>query len=146
MNARINRIHERALRLVYNDYTLILLKKDESISIHHRNIHYTAIEMYKVKNGLSPSFMNELFQVYNGPSTRSGKLFVKPRVNTVYKGENSLRCFGPTVWDDILPDKFKDCGSLSEFKNALKSWVPENCSCRLCKIFVRGLGFVTVED
>ena len=51
INRKINHIHERALRLVYDNYTTSfddLLKKDNTVSIHHRNIHYVAIEMYKV--------------------------------------------------------------------------------------------------
>ena len=59
MNRKINRIRERALRLVYDDYTSSfneLLKHDKTISIHHRNIHCVAIEMFKAKNHLSPSF------------------------------------------------------------------------------------------
>ena len=66
MNRKINHVHERALRLVYNDYMLSfeeLLKNDKSISIHHRNIHNVAIEMYKVTNKLSPSFMKEIFDL-----------------------------------------------------------------------------------
>ena len=45
MNQKINHVHERALRLVYNDYQSTfeyLLKKDKSLSIHHRNIHRVA--------------------------------------------------------------------------------------------------------
>ena len=51
INRKMNYIHERALRLV-NDYESSfdrLLKNDKSISIHHRNIHNVAIEMFKVK-------------------------------------------------------------------------------------------------
>ena len=32
-----------------------------SLGFHHRNIHQVAIEMYKVKNDLSPPFMKDLF-------------------------------------------------------------------------------------
>ena len=145
MNTRINRIHERALRLVYNDYTTSfteLLKKDKSISIHHRNIHYVAIEMYKVVNDLCPSFISELFEKNNGPTTRKRNMFVRAKVNTVYKGDNSLRIYGPKVWDEMLPEKLKECPSLNKFKNMIKSWVPENCPCRLCKHYVQGLGFI----
>ena len=81
MNRKINRLHERALRIVYGDYTSSfneLLKNDKTISIHHRNIHCVATEMYKAKNGLSPSFMNELFEQNRGPSTRMGNTFVRP--------------------------------------------------------------------
>ena len=49
INRKINHIHERALRLVYDDYTVSfeeLLKQDKSVSIHHRNLQYVAIEMF----------------------------------------------------------------------------------------------------
>ena len=56
MNNKINRIHERALRLVYSDHVSSfdeLLKKDGSFSIHHRNIPSLAIELYKFFHDLS---------------------------------------------------------------------------------------------
>ena len=40
-NNRINKLHERALRLVYNDYKSTfedLLTKDGSFTVHHYNI------------------------------------------------------------------------------------------------------------
>ena len=64
MNRKINHVHERALRLVYNDYQSNfeeLLTRDKSVSIHHRNIQQVAIELYKVKNDLSPPFMKGIF-------------------------------------------------------------------------------------
>ena len=148
MNSKINRIHERALRLIYNDYTSSfheLLRNDKSISIHHRNIHSVAVEMYKAKHDLSPSFMKEIFHLNCGPSTRKGNTFFRPKVNTVYKGDFSLRIFGPIVWNNMLPEKIKASSTLSEFKNKIKSWIPENCPCRLCKNYIRGLGFVSVS-
>ena len=56
LNKEINYIHEKLLRLVYNDYTNTfedLLVNDKSVSIHHYNIQRVAIEMFKVKNNLS---------------------------------------------------------------------------------------------
>ena len=87
MNRKINHVHERALRLVYEDYTSSfdeLLQNDKTISIHHRNIHNVAIEMYKAKNDLSPSFMKENFEHKRGLSTRKGDTFARPNVNKVY--------------------------------------------------------------
>ena len=101
MNNKINHIHERALRLVYQDYVTSfedLLKKDNSLTFHQRNIHQVAIEMFKVKHDLSPPFMKEIFTcTSNDKGTRSGDTFVRPGVGSVYKGDQSLRSFGPIV-------------------------------------------------
>ena len=149
MNKKINHIHERALRLVYQDYTSTfeqLLKKDGSLTFHHRNIHHVAIEMFKVKHDLSPPFMKEIFTPkVNEKGTRSGDTFERPNVTSVKKGDRSLRSFGPIVWNEMLPSKLKECNSLSEFKNSIKSWTPDSCRCELCKTYVLGLGHTNVS-
>ena len=64
LNNKINRIHERALRIAYNDKSSNfqeLLDKDNSVTIHHRNIRTLAIETYKFLQGLSPPLFNEIF-------------------------------------------------------------------------------------
>ena len=63
LNNKINRIHERALRITYNDKSSYgeLLTKDRSVTIHHKNIRVLAIEIYKVVQGMSPPLLNEIF-------------------------------------------------------------------------------------
>ena len=64
LNHRINKIHERALRIVYNDHQCTfeeLLERDNSFTIHERNIQKLAIEMFKVNNGLSVQLVSENF-------------------------------------------------------------------------------------
>ena len=66
MNNKINRIYKKSLRLTCFDYSSNfdeLIKKDRSFSIHDRNIHTLAIEIYKLFHGLSPSIMKHIFQV-----------------------------------------------------------------------------------
>ena len=77
--------------------------------------------------------------------TRSGDTFERPNVDSVKKGDRSLRSFGPIVWNEMLPNKFKECKNLSEFKNSIKSWAPDNCHCELCKTYVQGLGYINVS-
>ena len=48
LNNKINRIHERALRITYNDKSSSyreLLTKDRPVTIHHRNIRALATEI-----------------------------------------------------------------------------------------------------
>ena len=64
LNSRVNKVNVRALRIVYQDYASSfteLLEKDNSTTIHKRNIQLLATEIFKVKNGLSPPFMSEIF-------------------------------------------------------------------------------------
>ena len=149
MNRKINHVHERALRLVYNDYHLTfgeLLSKDKSVCIHHRNIHQLAIEMYKVKSDLSPPFMKEIFNyIGHGRKTRLGDKFQRPNINKVHMGEQSLRGFGPIMWNTMLPEKLKDCASLEEFKESIKSWVPQ-CHCKICMNYIEGVGYVELFE
>ena len=87
-NNKINRLHERALRFVYDDYSSSfaeLLKVDNSFTIHHYNIQTLCIELYKVYNNLSQTVFSELFTKneisYN---LRLHSDFVIPKVKRVY--------------------------------------------------------------
>ena len=59
-------LHERCLRIIYNDKQSSfteLLNKDNSVSVHIRNIRRLAIEMFRFYIGLSPPLMNNLFKL-----------------------------------------------------------------------------------
>ena len=42
-----------------------LLDLDESFCIHHRNLQKVATEMYKIKNNISLTLIQDLFPVYD---------------------------------------------------------------------------------
>ena len=125
-NNKINNLHESALRIVYDDYTSSfneLLDRDGSFSVHRNNIQTLAIEIYKVMHNLSEGIIfNEIFtaRTYNGPSLRAQSKLQPPHVNSVNNGENSLRFFGPIVWN-ILPTSIKNIDSLHDFKRLIKN-------------------------
>ena len=80
-------------------------------------------------------------------STRSGtNKFVRSNVITVNRGENSLRTFGPILWNTMLPENLKCLDSLDTFIENIKKWVPDNCNCKICKTYVEGLGFIEIFD
>ena len=146
LNRRINHIHERGLRIVYEDYTSSfteLLKINGSVSIHHRNIQLVAIVMFKVKNGLCPEIMRDIFQL--NTNANSTATFVIPRIKSEFMGKLSLRYFGPVVWEIMLPEVYKSITNIEKFKEDIKNWEPD-CKCRLCKTFINGLGFTETSE
>ena len=67
-NDKINRLHESFLRIIYSDKQSpfkTLLERDGSVSVHSQNLQILATEMYKIKNGLPPLTVTELFEQRN---------------------------------------------------------------------------------
>ena len=98
LNNKINRIHERALRVVYQNKTLTfdeLLLKDNSIRVHHKNLQILAAEIFKVRNELAPKIMEEIFEMrtldYN---LRNDTIFRNKNFKTVRYGQESLSYLG----------------------------------------------------
>ena len=143
-NTRINHLHERALRIVFNDNESTfedLLQKDNSVSIHRKNIRLLCIELYKVKNNLSTHLMSEIFNLRNiDYNLRSQTDFKQGPVNTVNYGLKSLRYLAPKIWD-IIPLKLRNSGSLTEFITNIKSWIPKQCPCTLCWVYIHHVGY-----
>ena len=85
-NRKINRLHERFLRTIYNDKQSSfneLLEKDGSASIHERNLQFLATGMYKISNGLSKPLMKNIFPINRNPyNLRQNSQFSRPRINS----------------------------------------------------------------
>ena len=145
LNNRINRLHERALRLVYKNTQLTfeeLLKKDNLFSIHHRNLQKLSTEIYKVKNNLSPTIMKSIFPTRQFPyDLRNKNPFKSGNVNTIFNGTETISFRGPKTWA-IVPENIKNSTSLMEFKSKIRKWEPKGCTCRLCKLYINNLGFI----
>ena len=145
LNNRINKLHENALQLVYNNYNLSfndLLELDNSYTIHHRNLQKLATEIFKVKNNLSPIFMKDVFPISTNPyNLRNVPDFKTSNIRTVYNGTETISFRGPKTWA-LVPDEIKMSKSLPEFKDKIKHWNPDGCMCRLCKTYIQNLGFI----
>ena len=151
-NNKINKLHERALRIVYDDYNSKfeeLLTKDGSFTIHQQNIQTLAIEMFKIYNRFSQIAFLDLFNQYNNEdnfySLRSQPDFQIPRINTTLKGAESVRYFGPVIWNSI-PVEIRNIKNFETFKTEIRKWKPIKCPCRLCKTYVKDLGFVSLSE
>ena len=144
-NNLINRVHERALRIAYKDYTSTfqdLLLNDKSVTIHNRNLQLLATEIYKYLNGFSPKIMEQIFSLNaHNHDLRSKISFRDYNFKTVHYGQQSIAYLAPRIWKQV-PTDIKESISIRSFKLKIKSWVPMNCPCRLCKKYIPNLGFV----
>ena len=145
-NMKINRLHARCLRIIYNDKQssfIKLLEKDNSVSIHQKKPADFSYSIVQSSNGLSPVLMNDIFKLRGEQTFNLQKLsqFYRPKVNSVYNGTESVSFLGPKIWD-LVPNELKDIGNLAAFKKTIKKWSPEKCPCRLCKYYVRNVGFL----
>ena len=121
---RINHLHERALRTVYNHNVLTfekLLEKDNSVTIHVRNLRILATELYKTKENLATQIMHEIFEQKNIQyNLRSQSDFQLGLVKTVNCGLRALRYLGPNKWN-IVRFEIKNSEALAQFKMKIKS-------------------------
>ena len=97
--------------------------------------------MFKVINGLAPEIMKNVFPIREQVRYPSQNVFESRNVHTTKYGIESLAHFGPKLWK-IVPNDLKNIKSLDLFKKRIKTWIPDNCPCDLCRTYVKGVGFV----
>ena len=145
LNNKINSIHERALRISYEDYVSTyeqLLEKDNSVSIHQRNLQMLATEMFKVFKKIPPKILNDIFiQKTANYDLRNNSFFHTRKVTSVYHGTESLSFLGPKIWN-LVPLEIKQSENIVIFKREIKKFKFSACPCRLCKTFIPELGFI----
>ena len=145
LNNKINKLHESALRLAYDDRQSTfeeMLNTDKSITIHHRNVQVLAVEFYKVYHGLAPKPMNDISKKRNVTCNfRKNSTFETRNIKSVYYGSETISFIEPKIWK-FLPSNIKDSKNFNIFKSNIKSWKPENCPCRLCRLYIADIGFI----
>ena len=137
---KIERIQERALRAVFKSFSEPyeeLLKKAKLSSLLNRRLHDIAVLIYKVKNGLAPSIINEIFIQTNTRYSLRNNDFRIPRFDTVSYGKHTIRYLGPYIWSKLNVD-LRSSPSINSFKMKIRkldlSKILENninC-CKLC--------------
>ena len=147
INNRINRLHERALRLGHNDYDASfqdLLIKDKSVTIHQRNLQVFAILLYKIINNEAPEIVRKMFYSDYQPhyNLRQNFEFQTVNIRTVRYGTESLTHLANKIWS-IIPTEAKNAPTLESFKQQIKLWQTTNCPCGLCKTYIQQIGFIS---
>ena len=120
-NNKINHILEIALRIVYKEFLTSFeasLTKDKSVKIHNRNLQQLAIKIFKVKMGISPTMMKEIFSFSNSNNynLKSGTHLSRLIFHAMHNGTESITNLGSKIWE-LVPQNIKEANSLSSFKN-----------------------------
>ena len=147
VNNKINHLHKHSHRIVYKDNNSSfkdLLMKDNSFTVRYRNIQWPAIKLFKVKENLSNTIMNDTLQTRTlTHNLMSQTDFARNFVNTSCFGLNSLRYFASKMWN-IVPSDIKNASNLHIFKNKIRKWEPKEFHCDLCRPYASNLGLVNL--
>ena len=93
---RDNKIHERALKIVYDGSLYLsfdkLLIKDKSVTIHQGNLQLLGTEIFKVKNGVSTGLI-DIFLFVSEPcdlrnNREAGQIFTEQKVFLLWVQES----------------------------------------------------------
>ena len=109
-----------------------LLDRDDTKTIHTKNLQKLMVEVYKSFNHLNSEYMWEFFVKKDVPhNLRTNELYKLPSASSKRYGLNSLSFRGSLLWN-TLNDKLKLASSLEKFKKDLSSWDGRSCTCYIC--------------
>ena len=104
------------------------------------------MEIFQIKMKLAPEMMNDIFDFIKCRYPLKNKMGFKSRnIGTVRYEIKTAAFVGSRIWTN-MPNELKESTSLNEFKSKIKTWKPENCPCKLCKIYLQRIGYLQVTD
>ena len=89
--------------------------------------------------------MNDVFEFIEKPcSLRTTSRIRSRKIRTKKYGIETPSYLGPKLWN-LVPNEYKTIESLEDFKAKIKTWLPENCPCKLCKNICSSSGFYLIS-
>ena len=144
MQTNIDHANKRALMILQNDYGASfqsLFACSNSFTINMKNLQKLMIEIYKALNNMNLSIVWEFYKkkcvTYD---LRKRELCKIPEAKTSSYGVESLSFRGSFLWN-TLDDSIKQEPSLAHFKNKMKHYTREQCTCRICITSEHGTSF-----
>ena len=127
LNNKINRIHERTLRI-------------QLYIIHNgKSLWNFVIEKYKFLQGLSLPILDEVFEEWDCNYNLRSIIFLNRRgVNSIMYGTESVSFLAPKTLD-TLPKEIVDSERHNTFKAKIKKWIPRERPCKTC---IPQVGFI----
>ena len=91
-------------------------------------------EIFKVKTGRVPELMKGVSEFADVPYNLRNQSKCSRSIPCTEKyGTETASSIGPKLWDKA-PTEIKNSKPIEGFKARIKSWVPKNCPCKICKL------------
>ena len=119
---RLERLHERALRYVYNDFSseYSTLCGKIGYSLANRRIQDIVIITFKALTSRFPTYTRSLFNLRdNQKNLRGINKLVLPPAKTTWHGLNSTSYVAAKAWN-LLSDNIRSMDKLNPFKKAVR--------------------------
>ena len=95
---------------------------------------------FEVKTGIAQELMKGVFEFANvSYNLRNQSKCSRIISCTESYGIEMTSSIGPKLWE--YRNK-KNSKSLEECKARIKSWIPKNCPCKTCKLFIKHVGYL----
>ena len=93
--------------------------------------------------GLSPPIMSDILTLDENASynLRSGVTVTRRNIRTNKFGFETITTIGAVLWRN-LPNDIKNSDSLNIFKHRIKQWTQDNCPFKICRNFIKNLGYI----
>ena len=134
---KMEHINERANK-IFSD-----VENVSAIDLHRKFCECLLREIFKIKLGLNPSYMNSVFPP-NATGTyglRNTDTIARKAVKTSKHGLQTVPYIGSRLWES-LPESLRNLPDLASFRTELGKIENLNCKCRLCAEYVPNLGYI----
>ena len=93
--------------------------------------------------GLSPPIIGDIFSLGENScyNVRCGVTVNRRNIRTSKCGFETVSTIESILWNEF-PTKLKNAESFKIFKQKIKLWSPNVCPWKICKIFLKKLGYI----
>ena len=93
--------------------------------------------------GLFPPIMSDIFSLRENISfnLRCRVTVNRGNIRTSKFGFETVSKIAAILWND-LPAELKIAESLKIFKQKIKLWSPNDCTCKICRKFIKDLAYI----
>ena len=117
-------------------------QRSRSVSLHHKNIQTLTTEVFKAVNNICPPIMKNFFffqgkqiqheKIPRNETAKSKNCPIRSRSSSLSRSSTMVSC----------PADLKSLLNVNLFKSKIKHWEGTECPCKLCKTYLRTIGYV----